>query len=96
MRRQANLVTWVETIYEPETHAFGGPEGMDATHELFPRDSRSILDYLARESNGNADKRRELSVLLCSAMMRSAGQEWPPGRCACAAWCDHAIGSRAA
>ncbi|MFC5721396.1 thiopeptide-type bacteriocin biosynthesis protein [Streptomyces gamaensis] len=64
---------WWETVYEPETLAFGGPPGMDAAHRLFHADSVGILDFLRREP---VIGRRELSVLLCSALFHSAGQEW--------------------
>jgi thiopeptide-type bacteriocin biosynthesis protein len=64
---------WVENIYEPETHAFGGEEGMAAAHNLFHQDSRHIFEHLRTlgdstlnsASNGQS-KRRELSVLLCA------------------------------
>ncbi|WP_322769549.1 thiopeptide-type bacteriocin biosynthesis protein [Frankia sp. Cr1] len=65
------------TIYEPEVHAFGGAEGMDATHRLFHLDSRHLLAYLNGTSHtpGNR-RRRELSVLLCSRLLRAAGLDW--------------------
>jgi thiopeptide-type bacteriocin biosynthesis protein len=72
---QGMIVKAQETIYEPEACAFGGPAGMDIAHLLFHADSRNILSYL---SHGPAvtPGRRELSVLLCSALMRGAGQDW--------------------
>ena len=60
---------WTRDIYEPETHAFGGPESMDLAHELFHQDSRSLLPYLASDP---AD-RRERSLVLFTALMRAAG-----------------------
>ncbi|OXM59668.1 thiopeptide-type bacteriocin biosynthesis protein [Amycolatopsis vastitatis] len=69
----------VKTIYEPETHAFGGPTAMETAHRLFHQDSHHILTYLGSErdaAGGADDQRRELSILLCSAMMRSAQQDW--------------------
>ncbi|HEX8866469.1 MAG TPA: thiopeptide-type bacteriocin biosynthesis protein [Lentzea sp.] len=60
---------WTSDIYEPETHAFGGPESMDLAHELFHQDSRFLLPYLATDP---AD-RRERSLLLLTGLMRAAG-----------------------
>lgn len=71
---------WWESTYEPEVHAFGGPRGMDIAHHLFHQDSRAILIYLSERSPeeppGPTLGRRELSLLLCSTLMRAAGQEW--------------------
>lgn len=61
-------VNWTSDFYEPETHAFGGPDAMAAAHTLFHHDSRHLLAYLSEDP---AD-RRERSLILCSAMMRSA------------------------
>ncbi|MGQ0778184.1 MAG: thiopeptide-type bacteriocin biosynthesis protein [Pseudonocardiales bacterium] len=69
---------WVENIYEPETHAFGGEEGMTAAHNLFHQDSRHIVEHLRPLGDGTLNsqsKRREISVLLCAALMRAAGQD---------------------
>jgi thiopeptide-type bacteriocin biosynthesis protein len=65
---------WRQTLYEPETVAFGGQPGMDIAHDLFCSDSSNILAYLRRSEPTIG--RRELSVLLCSALFRAAGQEW--------------------
>ena len=71
---------WWESIYEPEEAAFGGPVGMAAAHDLFGADSCAILEYLRRLGSDGIPKltigRRELSMLLCSTLMRAAGQEW--------------------
>jgi thiopeptide-type bacteriocin biosynthesis protein len=64
-----NGVTWTHDIYEPETHAFGGPASMDVAHTLFHADSRHLLTALA---GGLAD-RRERALLLLTALMRAAG-----------------------
>jgi thiopeptide-type bacteriocin biosynthesis protein len=56
-------------IYEPEIHAFGGGEAMAAAHLLFHDDSRHLLRFLHRDP---AD-RRERSLILCTALMRTAG-----------------------
>ncbi|MGC4750532.1 thiopeptide-type bacteriocin biosynthesis protein [Micromonospora sp. DT201] len=62
-------VNWTNDIYEPETHAFGGPASMTAAHALFHHDSRHLLDYLT----SNPDDRREHALILCTALMRAAG-----------------------
>jgi thiopeptide-type bacteriocin biosynthesis protein len=66
-----------EVVYEPETHAFGGTDGMTSAHRLFHLDSRGLLAFLADTSRPpGAGRRRELSILLCSALLRSAGLDW--------------------
>lgn len=62
---------WQPTIYEPEVAAFGGNVGVNAVHGLFCADSRSVLEYITHPTPGLG--RRELSILLCAAMMRAAG-----------------------
>ncbi|MFC5187790.1 thiopeptide-type bacteriocin biosynthesis protein [Actinomadura harenae] len=59
-------------IYEPEIHAFGGPASMATAHRLFHTDSRHLLVHLS----GHAGHRRELSLILCTALMRDAGLEF--------------------
>ncbi len=76
-----NLVTrWWPGIYEPETAVFGGTAAMDIAHQLFHADSSVVLDYLHRHDAATSAMkligRRELSLLLCSALMRAAGQDW--------------------
>ncbi|WP_371780586.1 thiopeptide-type bacteriocin biosynthesis protein [Streptosporangium subroseum] len=68
------LTRWWPTVYEPETAAFGGAAGMGAAHDLFCADSRGVLDYARRSEPGLG--RRELSILLISALMRAAGLDW--------------------
>lgn len=63
----------VQASYEPETRAFGGNEGMAVAHGLFHADSRHVLAYLAQ---AGGDHRRELGVILATALMRTAGQDW--------------------
>lgn len=65
---------WWPGIYEPETAAFGGDTGMDLAHELFCADSRAVLQLICNGGTGLG--RRELSLLLCSLLMRAAGLEW--------------------
>ncbi|MEU4166130.1 methyltransferase, FxLD system [Streptomyces sp. NPDC026665] len=60
-------------IYEPETDAFGGPKAMDAAHDLFHQDARHLLIYQPRPGRLG---RREIAVLLMSALMRAAGLDW--------------------
>lgn len=61
-------------IYEPETHAFGGPEAMRIAHELFHRDSGHILARATHPSP--ALGRRETAILLSAVLMRAAGLDW--------------------
>ncbi|WP_329087731.1 MULTISPECIES: thiopeptide-type bacteriocin biosynthesis protein [unclassified Streptosporangium] len=66
-----------EIVYEPETHAFGGAEGMACAHRLFHLDSRHLLAHLADTGHlPGAGHRRELSILLCSTLLRTAGLDW--------------------
>ncbi|MFF9398539.1 methyltransferase, FxLD system [Streptomyces sp. NPDC014744] len=67
------VMSWLPCVYEPESEAFGGPDAMDAAHELFHSDSRHLLTY---ESSPEHLGRRETAVLLASAMMRGAGLDW--------------------
>lgn len=62
-------------VYEPETHAFGGFEGMRLAHRFFHHDTRHALAYLAAPDGGTS-RRREVSLLLCSLMLRAAGCDW--------------------
>lgn len=59
----------VATRYEPETHAFGGPAGMELAHQLFQTDSRYVLDRLAADPT---TYRRELPVVLATRLLRAA------------------------
>lgn len=74
LTESGTIAGWQQAVYEPETAAFGGPVGMDIAHELFCADSRGVLHYLrhSRQPLG----RRELSVLLLSAMTAAAGLDW--------------------
>ncbi|GAA1237456.1 hypothetical protein GCM10009665_29530 [Kitasatospora nipponensis] len=70
-----HLSRTVEVVYEPETHAFGGPAAMDIAHRLFHQDSHAIIDFLSHP-RGPRDHRREVSILLLVALMRGARQDW--------------------
>ncbi|MCZ4603498.1 thiopeptide-type bacteriocin biosynthesis protein [Streptomyces sp. Lzd4kr] len=71
---EGHLKRWWPGVYEPETAAFGGEVSMAAAHSLFVVDSREAQQLRYR---GNlAVGPRELSVLLCTIMMRAAGLEW--------------------
>lgn len=66
-----------QQVYEPEITAFGGAEAMNIAHKLFAADSRHIANYLTAVTRcPEADRRRELALLLPVALMRAAGQEW--------------------
>lgn len=77
---EGRIIGWTAGIYEPEVLAFGGAAAMDTAHKLFCADSRHILDYLARPRTSPPGApglgQRELGVLLCSVLMRGAGQDW--------------------
>ncbi|MBC7277092.1 thiopeptide-type bacteriocin biosynthesis protein [Nocardioides sp. NBC_00368] len=62
----------VAGIYEPEVHAFGGPQAMDTAHQLWHHDSRHLLT----RSAATATRDREVSIMLCATMMRAAGLDW--------------------
>jgi thiopeptide-type bacteriocin biosynthesis protein len=62
-------VTWNSDVYEPELHAFGGPESMNTAHALFHRDSSHLATFLHEDRSA----RRERSLILCTALMRAAG-----------------------
>lgn len=69
------LQHWYWSRYEPEVLAFGGTKAMDTAHTLFDADSRGVLDLAARTASPPASPppgRRELSIMLCTAMLRAA------------------------
>ncbi|TQN27811.1 thiopeptide-type bacteriocin biosynthesis protein [Haloactinospora alba] len=75
-KARGRITEWTRGIYEPEEYAFGGPTAMDTAHTLFWHDSRTILEHLSRIPHGGTGQRRELSIMLCSLLMRSAGQDF--------------------
>ena len=68
------ITAWSPALYEPETAAFGGTKGMDIAHDLFCADTSGTLAYLRRDNPPLG--RREVSVLLISAMLSAAGLDW--------------------
>jgi thiopeptide-type bacteriocin biosynthesis protein len=68
------IAEWTPAIYEPETAAFGGDDGMSIVHALFQADTHEVLSYLRRDRLPLG--RRELSLLLTSAMLTAAGLDW--------------------
>ncbi|GLZ16061.1 hypothetical protein Acsp04_62960 [Actinomadura sp. NBRC 104425] len=75
LQQARRIVTVTPVVYEPETHAFGGTQGMASAHRLFHLDSRHLLAYLA-DSRAGGGHRRALSVLLCISLLRGAGLDW--------------------
>ncbi len=71
-----HIVGWTRSVYEPEAHAFGGTEAMDVAHQFFHRDSNGLLAYLAHQDGAGLRHRRELSLVLCTLMLRAAHQDW--------------------
>jgi thiopeptide-type bacteriocin biosynthesis protein len=68
-----HITGWTSVVYEPEVIAFGGPEAMAIAHRLFHADSCGILTYLRDHPEGR--HRREISLMLCSVMMRASQQD---------------------
>lgn len=66
---------WHHAVYEAEQVAFGGPDGMDAAHQLFHDDSRAVI-YLLHHPPAGLPGRRESTVLAVSALLRAAGLDW--------------------
>ncbi|MFE2345592.1 methyltransferase, FxLD system [Kitasatospora cineracea] len=66
------LRSWATVVYEPETTAFGGEEGMEVAHHLFHTDSRHLLTRAARPAPPTLG-RAETATVLVSAMFRAAG-----------------------
>jgi thiopeptide-type bacteriocin biosynthesis protein len=64
------LTAVIPGIYEPEIHAFGGTAAMEAAHWLWHHDSRHLF---TATTGAEPTRRRELSIMLCAAMMRAAG-----------------------
>ncbi|MGH3502853.1 MAG: thiopeptide-type bacteriocin biosynthesis protein, partial [Nocardioidaceae bacterium] len=78
---RSHVLKWRHTVYEPETWVFGGDDGTAIAYHLFHADSSGILDHLARSGHTGPPGhtpigRRELTVLLCSTLMRAARLDW--------------------
>lgn len=71
LRHTGAIASWAETIYEPETHAFGGASGMHLAHQLFHHDSWHILGHPRSRA-----QQREMAILLCATLLRGAGLDW--------------------
>lgn len=71
LEQSGRIVTWVNSTYEAEAAAFGGPEAMELAHSLFAVDSHHLLTYPA----AHADRlgARETSLLALAALARGAG-----------------------
>ncbi|WP_194908890.1 methyltransferase, FxLD system [Catenulispora rubra] len=75
LANQDLIAAWRPGVYEPEVEAFGGSAGMDAAHDLFCADSRTILIGLAAE-HASGPRAREAAVLLLSTLLRGARLDW--------------------
>jgi thiopeptide-type bacteriocin biosynthesis protein len=71
LRRAGHLTAVTEAVYEPEIHAFGGSQAMTIAHRLWHLDSHHLLT-----SPPGQPHRRELSMLQCTQLLRSAGLDW--------------------
>lgn len=73
---RGHICRWTTAVYEPEVHAFGGARAMETAHRLFHQDSRCLLTYLQGNGGTGTRRRREISLMLCSVLMRAARQDW--------------------
>lgn len=77
LKREGHVADLTAVVYEPEARAFGGVQGMGSAHRLFHLDSRHLLTHLVTTGHlPGPGHRRELSVLLCTDLMRAAGLDW--------------------
>jgi len=77
LTRECQIDAVTEVVYEPETLAFGGDDGMATAHRLFHADSRHLFTYLADTAGrSGTEHRRELSILLCTTLLRASGLDW--------------------
>jgi thiopeptide-type bacteriocin biosynthesis protein len=80
MTTASQVRSWRPGIYEPESLAFGGPEGIRIAHRLFCADSLGVIATFGHAPPAHAADhpagRKELSILLCATLMRGAGLDW--------------------
>lgn len=69
------LQGWHHAIYEPETHAFGGPAAMNIAHDLFCNDSTTALALTQPGTTPAAGRHAEVSILAISRLLRAARLE---------------------
>lgn len=69
---------WWPSSYEPETVAFGGPDGMTLAHNVFHADSIGVLDYHQHTTDnaGGLLGAKETSLLITTLFLRAAELEW--------------------
>jgi thiopeptide-type bacteriocin biosynthesis protein len=68
----ADLGATTELVYEPEVALFGGPEGMEASHDLFHADSSMLARWWARHTDDEGDL-RTVSLAVIDRMVLLAG-----------------------
>lgn len=68
---------WRPSLYEPETLAFGGLDGMTIAHSVFHTDSVGVLDYQQNAADGVTGLDAKATSLLVTALfLRAGGLEW--------------------
>jgi len=67
-----SLTRWTTGRYEPEVIAFGGETMLEPVHAFFHADSSAVVALVRSGTPAGMPGRRELSLVLCSAMLRSA------------------------